>query len=296
MPPEIQDDVWADSPAQSQQPTPQPTAAAPVQQAPSDDVWADGQQQQPGLTDKIKSYWNDRNSWINKSLLVDAATRKQLDKEDALGQQIINHEIASAHPWRAALAQFYYGSLKDAADFGEQLTTPTQLALMVGGTALRGVKFVKSALMAANSYFAFQGGKTMIEDQRGMATFLDNAMQGKFEGDPEAVQRFLYGAAGFTMGVAGAGAEAKDIIRVRVQKNLGLSGNLADKVSQSVQANDAIRQKAIQEATRVHEQTRQDVEEAEQAGKQKASQMSAEATQARQQAPLRLGQIMEDAG
>src|SRR5579863_7992682 len=115
-----------------QQPTVTPPAAPPQQSA----------TQTGDLLDQVSSQTNpdsgtlaeSAKSWWDKSMLdtITGGTVSEIQKKvQGQLQQVVNHEIASAHPWRAAIAQGYYGTMKDAADFGLSMTTPVNAAINV---------------------------------------------------------------------------------------------------------------------------------------------------------------------
>jgi hypothetical protein len=209
-----------------------------------------------GWWDWTKQHLDNANEWANQ----------QFVRETEAGKQIINHEIAQAHPYRAAMAQFYFGSLDDAAKIGTQLTQPKNLALMFAGAAR--LKTLKLLASAANVYFAWRGGQELFGEREA------NESQADF------VQRKLLGAAGLTGGVGGALGGLQDVAtlhRQQVLKKLGLTGDLAGQVDAKVSQAESIRQKATLENA------------------QAAGDVMDVAQQMKLQAPTRMGQIVKDA-
>src|SRR5882724_1331337 len=273
----------------------QPPAAAPQAAQPQTPATAkadlldqvdDESRKQSGtmgsIAESTKSWWD----WANTSLLVPKGSweDKQLDKENEIGQQIINHEISSGHPWRAAMAQFYYGSMKDAGELAKNLSTPQNVALQVSSFAK--VRAVKAALTAANLYFVARGGESLLTERQAQETQADYT------------QRILMSLSGVTAGTAGAAGETGDmaeITRQNIQTKLGLSGDLAEKVNQKVQKVHDLRQTGAQEASG---EVLKGVQEAgdilDQAS---AEQSKAKGTleSVRAQAPIRMGQLVRDA-
>lgn len=248
-------------------PTPQPSQQ-PQQTVPGGDALDElDAQQKPAasIAEAHKSWWD----WAGKSVLDDVSgglASKQLAHENEIGQQIINHEIAQAHPWRAALAQFYYGSLKDAANVGMQLTTPANLALALSGASR--IRAIKALASAANLYFAYRGGQELFADKQANETSAD------------VLQRRLFALAGISGGIGGAAGSAEDVANITRQNTLdklGLSGDLAAKVQAKVDQVHNIRQRAALE----NAQQTSDVLDTQQ--------------QIQGQAPIRMGQILRDA-
>jgi len=251
----------------AQSPPPPQGAAAPTSGAGGDvfdQVESETKQQEPpGIFDSVKGWYrwtaqhlDNANEWANQ----------QFSRETEAGKQIINHEIAQAHPYRAALAQFYFGSLDDAAKIGTQLTKPTNLALMFTGAAR--IKTLKLLASAANAYFAWRGGQELFGEREA------NESQADF------VQRKLLGAAGLAGGVGGALGGLQDVAtlhRQQVLKKLGLTGDLAGQVDAKVAQAESIRQKATLENA------------------QAAGDVMDVAQQMKLQAPTRMGQIVKDA-
>src|SRR5262249_38630804 len=197
------DQIAEQQASQQAQSQPQQTPAQPqVQQSamPQGDAldqvadnFGKGDSSAGGMYDKASSFWSWANAKLDKPL-VPQALQEKLKAEDAIGDKIIQHEINSAHPWRAALAQFYYGSMKDDGQLAVSMTTPKQLGLTIASGAES--TLVKSGLALANLYFAARGAAAMFEDGRAA-----------YNGDPESAQNVLFGASGVALGTAGAGAD-----------------------------------------------------------------------------------------
>jgi hypothetical protein len=284
----------------------QQTTAAPAQQQPAaqssggdllDDVASQEPQGRTGsMADTAKSWWD----WTDRSILQDPNPQgfvaKHLASEDKAGQQIIFHEISSAHPWRAAMAQMYYGSLKDAVDVGQQLTTPRQLVLNAV-SAGRGV-IAKTTAMLANTYFAYKGAQSMSDHMMDAMDAAENLTKGNLEGNPESVQKFLFGTSALVGGTAGAvesGIGASDAMRARVQKKLGISGDLSAQVARKVQEAHEIRQRGVQRAQAVTKQGVQDVSDILDASTIKQATALKDMDTASAQIPVAISQMMKDA-
>lgn len=246
--------------AAPQQPPPQPTGDSFT------DAFnqAEAPTKQPGKIGEAQKSWWD---WADRSILEtsDGYTAKRLAQENEVSQKIIFHEIAQAHPWRAALAQMYYGTLDDVAKLGLSLTSPKMLALQ--GLGLFG-RAGKAVGLLANTYFAWRGAESLHEERQANETQADY------------IQRQLFAASAIAGGTGGAGADVEGIAAMTKQaqlNKLGLSGDLAGKVQQKMDAIAAIRQKAELE----NAQGASDVMDTEQ--------------QMKTQAPERMGQIVRDA-
>lgn len=305
-PQDLIDSVLADQPEQQQaapaapaEPPPQTMPDEPKGIAPPaggdliDSMVA--QDHETGIDGKASSWW----SWADKSIL-DTATGgwvpKQLASENEIGQKIIDREIASAHPWRAALAQFYYGSMKDAGDLAMELTTPKNLAIQI---ATMGEGSVAQALkLAANTYFVSQGAKAMVKDHGAFLDLAENAMKGKLEADPVKLQQFLYGASAVASGVGGAkdaGEASARLMRGRVQEKLGISGDLAAKVAQKIQDIDALRRQGAQAAAGEVLSATQDITDTFDQAQKDTAQAQGLVDMVNKAIPARVSQMLADA-
>lgn len=254
---------------QAAQAAPPPPQQAPPQ--PTGDSFTDAFNQAEAPTkqagkvgDAQKSWWD----WADKSILdvlSGGAASRSLAYDNEVSKHIVFHEIAQAHPWRAAMAQMYYGTLDDVAKLGMQLTTPKMLAIQGAGVLGRAGK---AAQLLANLYFAWRGGEALHEERQANETQADY------------VQRQLFAGSALAGGVGGAGADVEGIANMtksaQLQK-LGLTGDLAGKVQAKMDAIAQIKQKAALENT----QSTGDAMDVEQ--------------QMTTQAPQRMGQIVRDA-
>lgn len=145
-------------------------------------------------------------------------------------------EINSGNPIRAALAQFFSGSINDTEELGRSMTSPVNLALLatevgpvgkaVGalGTAVKGLR------AAATGYFAIQSAK--------------DAFTGKLPGENDAdeLERRALGAAGLlTLSMSGA-VHTTESLHSILENHFGLTGKLADRVAEHVQKIHALDQ------------------------------------------------------
>ncbi|HET6143876.1 MAG TPA: hypothetical protein VFE02_10225 [Candidatus Acidoferrales bacterium] len=220
-----------------------PAEAAPSTPAPAS---PSNQRQQPpqqdpdsSISDKIGSYWE----WAKKNILDRSAfapLQGQLDAAKQANQQIVDHEVNSGHPWRAAIASAFYGSLNDTNDLILSATTPKNVALAFAGPLGR---FGKVVSLAANSYFAMRGAQALMEERQAGETLADE------------VQRKLFGAAAMTGAAGGEGATLKDFLHDTIQNKLGLKGDLAAKVSQKVAGENSLRQGAVKDITGIENAT-----------------------------------------
>jgi hypothetical protein len=306
-----EEDVWGDdSPASSpptsdatsptpELPDPKPTQAPTPEQ--QQDVWADSpstSEDPTGLDDKSESWWSAIGDKLNKPLVgADTPVVGQGAKAiDAVLGKVVEHEIASAHPWQAQVASWYKGSMEDAAKFASSMTSPTQLAITAAGFG-KGI-LIKGAATIANLYYAERGAKAMYDDHIAALETMENLAAGKLQGDPEALQRYLYGMAGVTMGTTGAASDVKTAnaaLKGRIQTKLGISGDLADQVTQKVQDAHVVRQKGAARASSIELKGAQDASDVlDTADRARAAARSTVAN-ADLQIPIQIGQIMRDA-
>ena len=263
-----------------------PEQAAPQGGGDALDRMANQYKEPNSIAESTKSWWD----WTKQHFADDNEWFKQrFARETEAGKQIINHEIASAHPYRAFMAQMYFGSLDDAAKFGLQFTRPANLALQFAGAAK--IKALKLAASAANAYFAWRGGQELFGERQNNESILDTGRRmaqstaaaftgGTPEMAPDELQQRLFGAAGLTAGTAGAFGGLQDVATLHRQQTLsklGLTGDLAGKVDAKVAQAESIRQKATLE----NAQATGDVMDVSQ--------------QMKLQAPTRMGQIVKDA-
>jgi hypothetical protein len=216
-----------------------PTAQNAIQMSPMQTPPPPAEDSGSTLGERMKSYWDYANkNLFNRSAF--APIEGQLNAANAGNQKIVDREVYSGHPWRAGIASAFYGSLKDTDDLILSATTPKNVALVFAGPMGRFGKFVS---LVANSYFAWRGAQALMEDRQAGETLADEQ------------HRRLLGAAAVVGAAAGEGATVKDSLRDTIQTKLGLNGDLAQKVTEKVFKENALRQDAVSDITGIEKAT-----------------------------------------
>jgi len=245
---------------------PLPTPEPPGLQAPAGKVIADS------ARSDASGYWDWVNNKLNYKVLGFAQNRVNEDKQ--VQDKIIQDEVAHAHPWRAGLAKFYYGSIQDGANLAVEMSSVKNIGLNL-------LMKYKAIANAANLYFMYRGSQAVLADRAAKeesglqkvweATGVPTLAHGVVNdpefykkhpllGDlfdtganPDEAQSAMMGLSGVMMAGAGVGANATSTLHGRLQKSFGISGNLAAKVAAKISRAAEIQAKSVQEAEGVTE-------------------------------------------
>lgn len=235
----------------------------PQEEKPNPAIWGEdgnGAQQvsqgseQGGLLDTIQHYWRAADTSIFDhgrditgqagSVPVNihvAGLAQKIQAETQKQQDVINYEVDHNNPIRASIAEYYYGALDAATDLAMAVSSPKQLAFMAVAPAAKAAGMLKSATAAltasqiANLYFWWRGAQQALTPPP------------QSETTPETVSRILGGAGQALLSAVGVkeGASAikqtmGEVIHPIIQKQLGLSGDLASRVQAEVAKADSI--------------------------------------------------------
>lgn len=139
--------------------------------------------------------------------------------------QIVQNEKDSGHPWLAKMSQVWLETQKGVIDLILGATTPTNVALGIatGGESAA----AQIGKLGVGAYFGYRGSQALL--------------QGHLDGESQAeeIRRRATGAAQLVLGAGGAvtgAVGAKEVVASNIRNNLGLSGDLAEKVQAKVEA------------------------------------------------------------
>ncbi len=119
-----------------------------------------------GFLDDVKLHWRQV---MDTSIL--APLQGLFNSSNEQAQQIVQNELAHAHPVRAALAKGYFEVQKDAEDLLSGLTTPTNIGLGIisGGESVA----AKAVATASGLYFGWRGSQQMLTGRQAGETQAD---------------------------------------------------------------------------------------------------------------------------
>ena len=197
------------------------------------------EQQQPS----DPSLWDKLNTG-----LVSPETLLAGDPSYRSTQEWTKKQIAAGHPIRAGLGTFATGTEKSIADIASSLTSPVSLGLaaLTGGESLAGKAGMTGlqSLLRVPQFAAALGFGTQGAVE---------AMTPRKEGEDTAsmLERRLFGASAAVGGAAGAAAATRDALHKSFRKKLGMSDDLASKVSANVNKIQSIKQQSAADLTRL---------------------------------------------
>ncbi len=225
-----------------------------------------------GFLDDVKLHWRQV---MDTSIL--APLQGLFDSSNEQAQQIVQNELAHAHPVRAALAKGYFEVQKDAEDLLSGLTTPTNIGLGIisGGESVA----AKAVATASGLYFGWRGSQQMLTGRQAGETQADEIRRRALGG----LQALAGGAGAVTGGVS-----AKEALRSSIQNNLGLSGELAAKVQAKVELAQEAEAQAAKEQAGVVKTTKAQAEAVQNVGEGTAAAAAA-------QTPIELNKIIDQA-
>lgn len=206
-----------------------PTRFTPVSDADAPSPFNTGEDNdQSSLGSQVKSFWNAATTAFTSSALL--PLQGYFDKTNADGQKIVQQQLASGHPYRAAIAKTYLTVQKDVEDLLSGALTPGNVAL-AAEPEFAGAKlapYISKLKFASNLYFTFRGSQDYVQGQQANESVGDVWNR-----------RFMAGTQ-IVMSTLGAAQQLKDHFHDKLQTNLGISGSLADTVTNKVMESQAV--------------------------------------------------------